>query len=164
MSGYGGQPSGWSDPYGQQDGGWQNTPQAGWSDPAAQPGWDPNGQYGTPQQPSYGYGTPQQPSYGYGPPGVPGQGHSGNGLAIAALICNVLLVVSCCNVLAIPGIVTSSLAISRSATDPGSARSLTMWSWVVFALALVIAIVVVIIAIIVDAGSSSSTYDSTGNI
>ncbi|GAA4143678.1 DUF4190 domain-containing protein [Actinomadura keratinilytica] len=150
MSGYGGQPSGWSDPYGQQDGGWQNTPHPG----TAQPGWDPYGQYS----------APQQPSYGYGPPGVPGNASPVNGGAIAALVCNILLVVSCCNVLAVPGIITSSLAISRSSTDPESSRTLTVWSWVIFTLSVVIAVAVLVIAIILDSDSSSTTYDSGGNI
>ncbi|GLW63887.1 hypothetical protein Arub01_21310 [Actinomadura rubrobrunea] len=137
MSGIGGQPSGWSDPYGRP-----GTPPAGWSDPAAPSSWDPYGQYTAPQQ--------------YGLPGVPGA-QRGNGLAIAALICNVLLVTTCCNVLAIPGIITSSLAISRGNSDPESARTLTVWSWVLCVLALVIAIAVIIIALVVDASSSSSS-------
>ncbi|MBX6769527.1 MAG: hypothetical protein IRY90_20665 [Actinomadura rubrobrunea] len=139
MSGIGGQPSGWSDPYGQP-----GTPPPGWSDAAAPSSWDPYGQYTAPQQP-----------HGYGPPGVPAA-QRGNGLAIAALICNVLLVVTCCNLLGIPGIITSSLAISRSSTNPESARTLTVWSWVLCVLAVVVALALAAIVLVLDASSSSS--------
>ncbi|GAA2083203.1 hypothetical protein [Actinomadura alba] len=114
MSGYGGQPPGWQDPYGQ----------------------------------------------GYGPPGVP-HGSSGSGSAIGAMICNILFTVLCCNLLAIPGIVTSAIAVNRFATDPESARSLTAWSWVIFAANVVIVITAIVVLILIggfDSGSSSSDF------
>jgi hypothetical protein len=135
LSGYGGQPPGWQDPYGQ-------------------PGWDQGGS-------SQGWQDPYgQPGQGYGPPGVP-YGSSGSGSAIGALICNILLTVLCCNVLAIPGIVTSAIAVNRVQTDPDSARSLTAWSWVIFAANIVIGITLIVVFYLVggfDTNSSSSGF------
>jgi hypothetical protein len=136
LSGYGGQPPGWQDPYGQS--GHQGGSPQGWQDP-------------------YGQQGP-----GYGPPGVP-SGSSGNGSAIGALICNILLTVLCCNVLAIPGIVTSAIAVNRFQTDPDSARSLTAWSWVIFAANIVIWITFIVVLFLIGAFDSSSSYGSSSN-
>ncbi|MFI0351635.1 hypothetical protein [Actinomadura sp. 9N407] len=130
MSGYGGDPSGWNDPYGQAQG----------------QGWDTAGQYG--QQGAYG-----QQGYGYGPPGVPNTGGQTQGSTIAALVCNSVAVAMCCNVFTIPGIVTSAMAMSRSKTDPRSARTLTIWSWAIFAVALVLQVAFVAVMIVIDVNS-----------
>ncbi|MGH3387782.1 MAG: hypothetical protein ACRDOO_02780 [Actinomadura sp.] len=120
MSGYGGQPPGWQDPYGQS-------------------GWDPQGQYAHQQ----GWQDPYaQQGYGYGPPGVP-QSQASNGSAIAALICNIVLFMFCASILALPGIVTAAVAMGRVQTDPHSARRLTMWSWALFAVVIVLGIVII---------------------
>ncbi|NDU76936.1 hypothetical protein GWI34_30580 [Actinomadura sp. DSM 109109] len=155
MSGYGGRPpSGWEDPYGGNQ------------------GWDAGGgqqQYGQPYGPSYGepygqgygYGQPGygQPGYGYGPPGVPHQ-TAGNGSTIAALVCNAVLVLMCCNVVAIPGVITAAVALGRVHTEPQYARKLTIWSWSLFGASLLIAVVLLIIYVVVgvttDPGYSSS--------
>jgi hypothetical protein len=142
MSGYGGDPSAWNDPYGQGQG-----PGQDWQGAGPQPGWDAAGQYGQ-----------QNPGYGYGPPGVPNTGGHTEGSTIAALVCTAVATAMCCNVLAIPGIVTSAIAVSRSKTDPRSARTLTIWSWSIFAVAMVLQIAGIAIAIAVDA--SSPDYDS----
>jgi hypothetical protein len=135
LSGYGGQPPGWQDPYGQS--GWDpqgNYAQQGWQDPYAQQG------------------------YGYGPPGVP-QNQASNGSAIAALICNIVLFMFCASILAIPGIVTAALAMGRVQTNPQSARRLTIWSWSLFAVVIVLGIA--IIGILIAYGVFSANQDST---
>jgi hypothetical protein len=149
MSGYGGQPPAWNDPYGQNQGQGQ-----GWRDPYGadtQPGWDPYGQY------------PRSPTHDYGPPGVP-PGRGTPGSAIAALVCTSVAVAMCCNVLAIPGIVTSVIAVNRSRTDPASTRNLTAWSWVILGVALAVQIIVILVLIILDVNSAGhdSGYDSGG--
>ncbi|MFD0691886.1 DUF4190 domain-containing protein [Actinomadura fibrosa] len=146
MSGYGGRPpSGWDDPYG------------------ASQGWDPNGAYGRPggdpygmPPPGYGYG------YGYGPPGVP-HAPSSNGSTIAALVCNIVGIVLCCNILAIPGVITAAIAMGRVQTDPRSARKLTIWSWCLFAASVVLGIVFLIIYIVVIANSEPD-YGTTSGV
>ncbi|MBO2464604.1 hypothetical protein [Actinomadura violacea] len=133
MSGYGGVPPGWHDPYGGQ-GGYGGTP-----------GWDDGGAYGP-----------------YGPPGVP-HAPASNGSAIAALVCNCVVALLCCNIVAIPGIVTGALALGRVQTDPASARRLTIWSWSLFAASVLIGIILLIVyvAFIV---TSDSDYTSTGGV
>ena len=134
MSGYGGgPPPGWQDPYG------------------GSPGWggDPYGG---------AYGSAGAPGYGYGPPGTPARSSS-NASTIAALVCNIVAVVTCCGVLSIPGAITSAIAMSRVDTDPESARKLTLWSWVLFGLSFVIGIVLMIIYIVLVVMAES--YDSS---
>ncbi|MEU9022989.1 hypothetical protein [Actinomadura sp. NPDC048394] len=116
MSGYGGVPPGWHDPYG----GYGGTP-----------GWDDGGAYGPQGHP-------------YGPPGVP-HAPANNGSAIAALVCNCVVALMCCNIVAIPGIVTGALALGRVQTDPASARRLTIWSWSLFAASLLIGIIIAVV-------------------
>ncbi|MFI0483877.1 hypothetical protein [Actinomadura sp. 9N215] len=155
MSGYGGgPPSGWEDPYG---GGSQ--------------GWDPGGAYGPQHGPQYGpqYGPGQGypppgygPGYGYGPPGVP-YGTPSNGSTIAALVCNSIAVVLCCNIVAIPGVITAAIALGRNTTDPRSARKLTIWSWSLFGAAIAIGIIFLVIYILIGAASDPD-YDSSGGI
>jgi hypothetical protein len=150
MSGYGGSPpSGWEDPYGGSQG-WDPYGAHGQPPPGGQ-GWDPYGQQGYPP-----------PGYGYGPPGVP-YGTPSNGSAIAALICNALLVAFCCNVIAISGIITAAIALSRAGTDPRSARKLTIWSWCLLAASIVVAVVVFVIIMAVGA-TSDPDYDSSGGV
>ncbi|MFI0452345.1 hypothetical protein [Actinomadura sp. 6N118] len=140
MSGYGGQPPGWNDPYGQP----QNPYGQGG---AGQSGWDPYGQYG---QPPGG-------SYGYGPPGVHGPPAS-QGSAIGALIANIIVTLFCCGVFGIAGIVTSAMAMSKVHTDPNSARKLITWSWVIFGVSLVVGLIIMVVyvAVLYEAGSSNS--------
>lgn len=111
-------------------------------------GWDPYGDYAY-----YGYG--------YGPPGVP-QTPTRNGSTIAALVCNCLLTAFCCGLLAIPGIITSGIALGRTQTDPDSARNLTLWSWVIFAINIALMVALVVIAITLGAfeEDSGSGFDS----
>jgi heme/copper-type cytochrome/quinol oxidase subunit 2 len=111
VSGYGGQPPGWQDPYGQQPQGYQG-----------------------------GY----QDAYGYGPQGYPPQPPASNGAAIGALVCNIILTMTCCGFFAVAGIVTAAIAMGRAQTDPDSYRNLTRWSWIIFAVNIVIAVLAVI--------------------
>ncbi|TDB83670.1 hypothetical protein E1264_27540 [Actinomadura sp. KC216] len=147
MSGYGGgPPSGWEDPYG-----------------GGSKGWDPGGaygpQYGAGQGQGYGYG---QGGYGYGPPGVPYRTPS-SGSTIAALVCNCIAVVMCCNIVAIPGVITAAVALGRNTTDPNSARKLTIWSWSLFAAAVVVGIIFIVIYVVVIAATEPD-YNSSGGI
>ncbi|TDD65655.1 hypothetical protein E1293_40055 [Actinomadura darangshiensis] len=153
MSGYGGRPpSGWEDPYGGSQ------------------GWDPGGAYGPQGQHGQGYGQPGygppgygQQGYGYGPPGVPYRSAS-NGSTIAALVCNAVAIVLCCNIVAIPGVITAAIGLGRAQSDPQSARRLTIWSWCLFAASIVIGVIVVIIYIVIGATSSDPDYSSSDGI
>lgn len=121
--------------------------QPGWQDPYQQrPGW----------QDPYAAGSPGG-GFGYGPPGVPAAPAS-SGSAVAALVCNIALVFFC-NILAIPGIITSGIALGKMQSDPESARNLTTWSWVIFAIALVAAVALIVVLVV--AGSSTSSTPST---
>jgi Na+/proline symporter len=141
LSGYGGQPPGWRDPYGR-------------------PGWDPQGDYAQ----HAGQDPYAQRGHGYGPLGAPqshmSTGHMSTGPAIAALVCNVLLVLFCCNPLAIPGIVTSAMATSRTSTNPESARRLMVWSWVICGVSFVLGIAAFVILALLG-GLSDHTATST---
>ncbi|WP_158079272.1 hypothetical protein [Actinomadura sp. CNU-125] len=48
-----------------------------------------------------------------------------------------------------------ALALQRVERDPESARSLTMWSWIIFGVTTVLAIVVIALLIAADVGSDS---------
>lgn len=93
-------------------------------DPAGYP-YQP---YGAPygQQPPPGYG------YGYGAPPPRNPGPSAN--AIVSLVLNLLAIVSCCNILGIPGAILAGLAIGKANHQPERARTMVIWSWVLFGL------------------------------
>jgi hypothetical protein len=109
-------------PYQQQPGQYgQTTP--GWQDPYPQygsaPGWqDPYAQYG--------------PQY----PAIPVPAPVSNGLTVVALIANIATAMFTCGIglTWLPGIILSAMALGRYKTDPESARRLTLWAWVCFAL------------------------------
>lgn len=154
MSGYGGRPPGWNDPYGQQgQGGWDSYGQQG------QAGLDSYGQYGAYEQQGYEYDY----GYGYGPPGVP-YGRADNSSAIAALCCNIAATVLCCNVLCFAGIVTAAIAIGKTATEPQTSRKLVLTSWAILGGALLLEIVLVVLVMAVDAGSSNDSSYGTGGV
>lgn len=94
---------------------------------------DPYTSYGEP------YGHQPPPGYGYG---HPQQRHSDGQrtAAIVALVLNCVAVVSCCNILAIPGAILSGMALSRTSTEPERARPLLMWAWVLFGLGFVLTV------------------------
>ncbi len=97
--------------------------------------------YGGPPYPGQPGGGWQDPygGYGYGPPGVPNAPGASQGSAIGALVCNIIMLFVCW-LLAIPGIICSAIALGRVNTDPDSARTLTMWGWVLFGLGLLMGI------------------------
>jgi cytochrome c biogenesis protein CcdA len=99
---------------------------------------DPAGGY--PYQP-YGapYGGQPPPGYGYdyGPPQPP-RSEGPKAAAIVALVLNLLAIVSCCNVLAIPGAVLAGMALSKAPIEPARARGMLVWSWVLFGLGFVL--------------------------
>ncbi|MFC4013176.1 DUF4190 domain-containing protein [Nonomuraea purpurea] len=86
--------------------------------------------YGEQPPPQYGYG------YGYQPPRDAGP----NAGAIVSLVLNLVALVSCCNVLGLPGAILAGMALSRARTQPQSARTMVIWSWVLFGLGFVLAI------------------------
>jgi hypothetical protein len=153
MSGYGGRPPGWQDPYDPYQ---QQPPPQG--HPGQPPGWqDPYG--GAPPGYQYGYGY----GYGYGPPGMPGPPRS-NGSTIGALVCNIVacvLSLFCCFGLlpSIPGIILAGIAMGRTQTDPESARKLTMWAWICFGLTIVVTVGLIVTAIALG-HSPQTTYPS----
>jgi cytochrome c biogenesis protein CcdA len=90
------------------------------------PGDYPYQPYGAP------YGQQPPPQYGYGHPPPPR--HSGpNANAIVSLVLNLIAIVSCCNLLAIPGAILAGLSL-RASTEPDTARTMVVWSWVLFGL------------------------------
>lgn len=98
---------------------------------------DPSGQPYIPYGAPYGEQPPPHYGYGYGPPPPPaGGGPTAN--AIVALVLNLLAVVSCCNVFGIPGAILAGLALGRATTRPQVARTMLVWSWVLFGAGLVI--------------------------
>ncbi|WP_433333064.1 hypothetical protein [Spirillospora sp. CA-294931] len=120
------------------------------------PGW--NDPYG----PNTGWSDPYAKNpYGYGPPGIPHGAPSSNGPIIAAVVCNSVITALCCNVFAIPGIITSAIALNRASTDPRSARTLLVWSWVIFGVSIVVWLALVIILAALDASNTSG--DDTYN-
>ncbi|NUW37448.1 hypothetical protein HTZ77_39530 [Nonomuraea sp. SMC257] len=96
------------------------------------PGGDyPYEPYGAPygERPPPGHGHGYGPSYG--PPQPPRGGVSA--AALVALVLNLLAIVGCCNVLAIPGSILAGLAL-RAETLPKTRRDLLTWSWVLYGL------------------------------
>jgi uncharacterized membrane protein YqaE (UPF0057 family) len=152
------------DPYSQQYGEPQDSPPPGYAqDPYSQ------GSYG---QGSYGQGAYGQDPYGqasyaqdpygqysYGPPGV-GSRTGNPGFAIAALVANIVSAVLCCGIgLAwIPGIILAAVAMSRNATDPESARKLTIGAWVCFVIDVVLTVVGLILLGVYSDSHPTTTY------
>ncbi|GAA4487238.1 hypothetical protein GCM10023191_014860 [Actinoallomurus oryzae] len=157
-----------------------------WQDPPGQPDWrDAYGQYGQGQNPygqdpygqdpygqnpygaydpygqgAYGQGAYGQSAYGqgaygpYGPAGVP----RGNGMAIAALVANIVAAFLCCaGLLWIPGVITAAIALNKSDTDPESYRKLSITSWVCFAVNILLAIGGLIALAVIGEHSDTST-------
>lgn len=155
MSTHGGQqPSGWENPYGGTN---------EWGGEYPPPGYIPGG-YAPPGYYAPGYhppGYPAAPGYAYGPPGNPSAPAS-TGSATAALVCNIVVAVMLCNVLAIPGIVTSALALGRVRTNPRSARTLTIWSWVLFGASLLIGLIFMILFFGLAASGPAPDPDYSG--
>ncbi|MGW0806488.1 hypothetical protein [Nonomuraea sp. NPDC002799] len=92
--------------------------------------------YGVP----YGEQPPPQSGYGYGYPPPPRRNDGPSANAIVALVLNCLALLSCCNVLGLPGAILAGLAIGRAATDPRRARTMVIWSWVLFGLGFVLSL------------------------
>ncbi|MEU6714879.1 DUF4190 domain-containing protein [Nonomuraea sp. NPDC046802] len=86
--------------------------------------------YGEQPPPQYGYG------YGYQPPRDDGP----NAGAIVSLVLNLVALVSCCNVLGLPGAILAGMALSRARTRPQTARTMVIWSWVLFGLGFVLGV------------------------
>jgi hypothetical protein len=147
-----------------------------WQDPQGEPDWrDTYGQYGQGQNPygqnPYGQDPYAQDPYAQGPyaqdpygqyfyggygPGVPQR--AGNGMAIAALVANIISAFLCCAGLAwIPGVITAAVALNRVDTAPESARRLTIVAWVCFAADFVLALVAVILLGVLGGEPSTTT-------
>jgi hypothetical protein len=147
----------WQDPYRQS--GWQEQPYDPYGQNAApQTGQSPYGQNPYGQDNSYGQNGLPQPAWqdpyaaqyglGYAAP----QQQASNGLAIGALIANIISAVLVCGIglTWLPGIIVSAVALSRFKTDPESARKLTLWAWVCFTVNVVLTIVIIAIVATFD--------------
>jgi cytochrome c biogenesis protein CcdA len=99
---------------------------------------DPSGYPYQPYGAPYGEQPPPQYGYGYGQPPPRNDGPSAN--AIVSLVLNLIAIVSCCNFLGIPGAILAGLAIGRARTQPETARTMVIWSWVLFGLGFVLTI------------------------
>jgi hypothetical protein len=87
------------------------------------------------------------------------QRSTGSGSATGALVVSIIEVVLCGGLFAVPGIVLAAMAMSRSTTDPESARKLTLWAWICAGIAPVIGIALGIVYFVyVLNTSSTSTY------
>jgi hypothetical protein len=118
--------------------------------------------YGYPPQDPYGPYGPQGGGYGpyggyesYGPYGHPRP--ASNGSAVAALVCNILLIF-CCMPLSIPGIVLSALALGKLNHEPDSARKLTIWAWICFGIGLVLAATILTILLVTPDSDDTGSY------
>ncbi|NRQ35129.1 hypothetical protein HII36_25365 [Nonomuraea sp. NN258] len=103
------------------------------------------------------YGEPygQRPPPGYrpeltrwhAPPPPPATGPDAS--AIISLVLNCIAVLSCCNLLGIPGAILAGRALATASARPARARSLVTWSWVLFGLGFAImAALVVAVAVL----------------
>ncbi|WP_018656080.1 hypothetical protein [Actinomadura flavalba] len=99
--------------------------------------------------PPPGWQNPHDP-YGQYPGHPPPASSSARPSTIAALVVSAVSLAMCCNVFAIGSLVTSALALSRSSTDPSSARSLTRWSWVILAVSFVLGVAFVAVMATLD--------------
>ncbi|MFI7134454.1 hypothetical protein ACIBQ1_52930 [Nonomuraea sp. NPDC050153] len=100
---------------------------------------DPPGHPYQPYGASYGEQPPPQHGYGYGyPPPPQNDGPSAN--AIVSLVLNLLALVSCCNLLGLPGAILAGLALGKARAEPRSARTMVIWSWIMFGLGFVLSI------------------------
>ncbi|TDD70005.1 hypothetical protein [Actinomadura rubrisoli] len=90
------------------------------------------------------------------------QAPASNASAIGALVCNIVAVLLCCNIVAIPGIITAAIAMGRVQTDPPSARKLTIWSWALFGVSVVAGIVFVVVYLYLVVNSESNYGGSSG--
>lgn len=99
---------------------------------------DPSGYPYQPYGAPYGEQPPPQYGYGYGQPPPRNNGPSAN--AIVSLVLNLVAIVSCCNFLGIPGAILAGLAIGKARTQPETARTMVIWSWVLFGLGFVLTI------------------------
>ncbi|WP_116246198.1 DUF4190 domain-containing protein [Nocardiopsis sp. FIRDI 009] len=115
------------------------------------PGYGVSPGYGPPPpafSPSPGYGTP--PGYGVPPGyGAPYPEPPGQASTIVALVMSILMVTSCCNVLAIPGIVFSAIALSEK-RDHGRAARFRNYAWITNALSVVLVVLFFVVMIAVD--------------
>ncbi|GAA0944371.1 hypothetical protein [Actinocorallia libanotica] len=110
-----------------------------------------------------GYGIPGHPNQ-YGPYGqyMPPPPAS-NGPALAALIANILLTITCCGLLAVPGVITAAVAMNRVHTDPVSAKNLTNWSWVIFGIAVLVGVVLLVVFFGLGLSGSLDETSTTGD-
>ncbi|MEV0384411.1 DUF4190 domain-containing protein [Nonomuraea sp. NPDC050643] len=100
---------------------------------------DPPGYPYQPYGAPYGEQPPPQHGYGYGYPPPP-RNDGPTAAAIVSLVLNLLALVSCCNVLGLPGAILAGLALGRARTEPQSARTMLIWSWVLFGTGFVLGI------------------------
>ena len=125
---------------------------------APEPGRPPDYPYGTPHDESLlwepgtrrPYPMPQAWTPPPPPPGytvVSPESVTVRTRAVVALIVSILLTVPCFDLVVIPAIVTSAIAVNRSRSDVPLARALVRVSWVWIAVSLVLALAFVVYAL-----------------
>lgn len=125
------QPYGQGEPYGQQYGQQANQQ----ADPYAAPstGYGQSAEYTSTPQP-----------YAYGPPPLSAEAEKARSNAVLWTVLNVVAVFFCVNLLSIVGAILAAVAIGRARDDVQSARNLTKWSWILFAIGFAVAALLVI--------------------
>jgi hypothetical protein len=118
-------------------------------------GYPPQDPYGQPYGPPAGGYGPYGGYEPYGPYGHPRP--ASNGSAVAALVCNILLIF-CCMPLSIPGIVLSALALGKINHEPDSARKLTIWAWICFGIGVLAAAAVLALVFTNGESDDSGSY------
>lgn len=139
----------WQDPYGESD--WRDaygrygphgqdahSPYGPEPQDTPPPGYQPYDPYA---QGPYSYAQDPYAQYGYAPP-LPPTPARNPGLAVAALVANIVCALFCCGIgLAwLPGVILSVFALNKS-TAPETARKLTIGAWVCFWLNIVLTVV-----------------------
>lgn len=113
----------------------------GGAPPPEQPGSGGYGAYGG----SGGYGAYPPPG-GYG--GAPPPPNPAKNTAIAALVVNIIAAIFCCGITSIGGLICAALAMGKADTEPETARTLTMWAWILLGATFLFDVVLVIVFIV----------------
>lgn len=118
------------------------------------------------QPPAGGYGAYPTGSGGYGAPPTGGSGGYGGypppsgygasppppnparNTAIAALIVNIIAATFCCGITSVGGLICAALAMGKADTEPETARTLTMWAWILLGATFLIDVIIVIVFIV----------------
>lgn len=116
-------------------------------------GQPPYGGYGGPPNSGTGGWSPPPPPGGYGGYGPP-QPPASPGSAIAALILNILALVTCYgSIPALIGVILASIALAQNQTDPGNARKLSLGAWICFGVSVLLLVGVILFYLFIIGGA-----------